>query len=82
MCGCVSTWVVLCSQYKTEKDGVVETRVEKRILITSDADDIDHDKVGQLHLFFPVLHLKLRGGCLWEAVLLIFQPTRFIVYLL
>ena len=32
-------------QYKTEKDGTIETRVEKRVVISSDADDIDHDKV-------------------------------------
>ncbi|KAK2161077.1 hypothetical protein NP493_1606g00025 [Ridgeia piscesae] len=30
--------------YKTEKDGTIETRVEKRVVISSDADDIDHDK--------------------------------------
>lgn len=30
--------------YKTEKDGVVETRVEQRITIQSDGDPIDHDK--------------------------------------
>jgi len=31
-------------QYKTEKDGVVETRVEQKITIQSDGDPIDHDK--------------------------------------
>ncbi|XP_014294296.1 protein 4.1 homolog isoform X3 [Halyomorpha halys] len=30
--------------YKTEKDGVVETRVEQKITIQSDGDPIDHDK--------------------------------------
>jgi len=30
--------------YKTEKDGVLETRVEQRITIQSDGDPIDHDK--------------------------------------
>lgn len=30
--------------YKTERDGVVETRVEQRITIQSDGDPIDHDK--------------------------------------
>ncbi|CAG0879753.1 unnamed protein product [Darwinula stevensoni] len=30
--------------YKTEKDGVVETRVEQKITIQSDSDPIDHDK--------------------------------------
>lgn len=31
-------------QYKTEKDGVVETRVEQKITIQSDGDPVDHDK--------------------------------------
>lgn len=31
-------------QYKTEKDGVIETRVEQKITIQSDGDPIDHDK--------------------------------------
>lgn len=31
-------------QYKMEKDGVVETRVEQKITIQSDGDPIDHDK--------------------------------------
>uniref|UniRef100_A0A8D8M1E0 Moesin/ezrin/radixin homolog 1 n=1 Tax=Cacopsylla melanoneura TaxID=428564 RepID=A0A8D8M1E0_9HEMI len=30
--------------YKTEKDGVVETRVEQKITIQSDSDSVDHDK--------------------------------------
>nr|XP_029731631.1 protein 4.1 homolog isoform X4 [Aedes albopictus] len=30
--------------YKTERDGVVETRVEQKITIQSDGDPIDHDK--------------------------------------
>lgn len=30
--------------YKTEKDGVVETRVEQKITIQSDGDPIDHDQ--------------------------------------
>eukprot|EP00918_Siedleckia_nematoides_P091484 GHVU01200931.1.p1 GENE.GHVU01200931.1~~GHVU01200931.1.p1 ORF type:complete len:687 (+),score=99.52 GHVU01200931.1:196-2256(+) len=30
--------------YKTEKDGVVETRIERKMVITSEGDDIDHDK--------------------------------------
>ena len=32
-----------CPQYKTEKDGVLETRVEQKITIQSDGDPIDHD---------------------------------------
>lgn len=31
-------------QYKTERDGLVETRVEQKITIQSDGDPIDHDK--------------------------------------
>jgi len=31
------------TQYKTEKDGVVETRIERKMVITSDGEDIDHD---------------------------------------
>lgn len=35
----------VCLQYKTERDGVVETRVEKKITIQSDGGDpIDHDQ--------------------------------------
>ena len=35
-------------QYKSEKDGVVETRIERKITVEGDADDdddIDHDFV-------------------------------------
>jgi len=32
-------------QYKTEKDGVIETRIEKKVIVAGDAEDIDHDKV-------------------------------------
>lgn len=31
-------------QYKMEKDGVLETRVEQKITIQSDGDPIDHDR--------------------------------------
>lgn len=31
------------SSYKTEKDGVVETRVERRVIVSSGEGDIDHD---------------------------------------
>lgn len=34
----------LSPQYKTERDGVVETRVEQKITIQSDGDPIDHDR--------------------------------------
>lgn len=35
---------LLFKQYKTERDGIVETRVEQKITIQSDGDPIDHDK--------------------------------------
>jgi hypothetical protein len=39
-------------QYKTERDGVVETRVERKITVTSDGDDdLDHDAVSFLPEF-------------------------------
>lgn len=38
------TLICLLLQYKTERDGVVETRVEQKITIQSDGDPIDHDK--------------------------------------
>lgn len=31
-------------QYKTERNGVIETRVEQKITIQSDGDPIDHDR--------------------------------------
>lgn len=37
---------VVCTEHKTEKDGVIETRIERRTVVTSgiDTDDFDHDK--------------------------------------
>jgi erythrocyte membrane protein band 4.1 len=36
---------VVCTEHKTEKDGVIETRIERKTLITGeDVDDFDHDK--------------------------------------
>lgn len=34
---------VVQNEYKTEKDGMVETRIERKMVITSEGDDIDHD---------------------------------------
>lgn len=31
------------TEFKTERDGVVETRIERKIVISSEGDDIDHD---------------------------------------
>ena len=42
--------MILFLQYKTEKDGVIETRIERKMVITSDSDDIDHDAVSQFHI--------------------------------
>lgn len=36
--------ILILFQYKTERDGIVETRVEQKITIQSDGDPIDHDK--------------------------------------
>ena len=38
-------------QYKTEKDGVLETRVEHKVVLSSTDDDFDHDSVGCLDIF-------------------------------
>lgn len=40
----IFNYVFFIIKYKTEKDGVVETRVEQKITIQSDGDPIDHDK--------------------------------------
>lgn len=40
----LAEWTCLLFQYKTERDGVVETRVEQKITIQSDGDPIDHDR--------------------------------------
>jgi len=37
--------MMIMMQYKTEKDGVIETRIEKRLVLTGTAADVDHDKV-------------------------------------
>jgi hypothetical protein len=46
------TWVrtytspdgTVVTEYKTEKNGIIETRIEKRLVVTGNYDDIDHDK--------------------------------------
>ena len=41
-------------QYKTERDGVIETRVERKVTVTSDGDDdLDHDAVS-VNFFYCV----------------------------
>ena len=54
--GCVCVCVCVCVQYKTEKDGVIETRIEKRLVISgTTASDVDHDKVYSApHWHLPV----------------------------
>ena len=46
----VVTLVCFCLQYKTERDGKTETRVEKKVVISQEenGDDIDHDAVSVL----------------------------------
>jgi len=39
-------------QQKMEKNGVIETRTERRTVITRDGDSIDHDKVTRSVSFF------------------------------
>ena len=35
----------VCVQYKTEKDGIQETRVEHKVVLASTDDDFDYDAV-------------------------------------
>jgi hypothetical protein len=46
-------------QYKTERDGVVETRVEQKITIQSDGDPIDHDKAlaEAIQVIFAIIYI-------------------------
>ena len=41
----VNVFTVLLWQHKSEKDGVIETRIEKRLVVSGDLSDFDHDKV-------------------------------------
>jgi len=47
---------MLCvgKQQKMEKNGVIETRTERRTVITRDGDNVDHDKVIRFVTFSPV----------------------------
>lgn len=51
------TWPLL--PFQTVKGGISETRIEKRIVITGDAD-IDHDQVGNTQGGVDGLHWLLR----------------------
>jgi len=44
-------------QHRTEKDGVVETHIEKRTHVTDDDGGIDYDKVSKLNYNFIVYPL-------------------------
>lgn len=48
----VVTPICFCLQYKTERDGKTETRVEKKVVISQEenGDDIDHDAVSALDI--------------------------------
>ncbi|KAK3089194.1 hypothetical protein FSP39_001656 [Pinctada imbricata] len=39
------TQTIETTTYKTERDGKFETRVEKKVVISEDGDDIDHDEL-------------------------------------
>ena len=40
----VRLWCIV--QHKSERDGVIETRIERKIIVTGDEEDeFDHDKV-------------------------------------
>ena len=43
-------------QYKTEKDGIQETRVEHKVVLSSTDDDFDYDAVCQ------PFHISLEAG--------------------
>lgn len=57
-------------QYKTERDGLIETRIERKMVITSDVDDIDHDEVGCIcysqTVFLTMIYVLLQA--LAEAI--------------
>ena len=61
----VNVFTVLLWQHKSEKDGVIETRIEKRLVVSGDLSDFDHDKVSWFgrtlhHLLFilqPIMWL-------------------------
>lgn len=36
---------MLIFKHKVEKDGLVETRIEKKFVVSGPDDDFDHDKV-------------------------------------
>lgn len=63
-------------QYKTERDGVVETRVEQKITIQSDGDPIDHDKalaeaiqVWHFSFFFTLLKNPIIGLVISDLII-------------
>ena len=64
-------------QYKTEKDGVVETRIERKIIISSEGDDIDHDEVsfwcyGCYYLLFRIpIFIEDKCRVIWCFVCLL-----------
>ena len=49
-------------QQKMEKNGVIETRTERRTVITRDGDNIDHDKVTHSAYFtnFDICNLTIK----------------------
>lgn len=59
-----------CSSFQTVKGGISETRIEKRIVITGDAD-IDHDQVVCVRrsVSCPEVRKTLLGPVLPSAIL-------------
>jgi len=60
-------------QYKTERDGIVETRVEQKITIQSDGDPIDHDKALAEAIQVSIKRVTL--NCKRYTLLILFFPS-------
>jgi len=60
-------------QYKTERDGIVETRVEQKITIQSDGDPIDHDKALAEAIQVSIKCVTL--NCKRYTLLILFFPS-------
>ena len=76
--------MMMMMQYKTEKDGVIETRIEKRLVITGTPADVDHDKVNYSAMLYAVVRNNKLGLsstatdptlCAYLLLLLLLQPS-------
>lgn len=61
-------FITVVSSFQTVKGGISETRIEKRIVITGDAD-IDHDQVVCVRWPIPVSGAEKHGSALFFPVL-------------